>query len=202
MHIDLKQWLDSWIQVLGEVNKRMISSPAACPFKGVRGEKVGRASERAMEIEMGDADPKNLISLGRYIVPAGFLDNQEEEVEVFKSKERSSGLNPMLEWLTRCDRDQFRRLARSLAHSTLDSTCGFSRGAKLFDVYALLVSEGDGRWKQEKNLYSTCSGVANNQCYAFPWFLHLFLFFAKHLSAFYWQDSIIMSLCEITWPLI
>ena len=33
-----------WTQVLGKVNN-MISSPAACPFKGVRGEKVGRAGD-------------------------------------------------------------------------------------------------------------------------------------------------------------
>ena len=39
-----------------------------------------------MEIEMGDADPKNLISLGRYIVQVGFLDSQEHESKVFQSK--------------------------------------------------------------------------------------------------------------------
>ena len=72
MHIDLKQWLVSIFRVVYQVNKPMISSPAACPFKGVRGK--SRKSGRAMEIEMGDADPKNLISLGRYIVPPGFLD--------------------------------------------------------------------------------------------------------------------------------
>ena len=62
----------------------MISSPAACPFKGVRGK--SRKSGRAMEIEMGDADPKNLISLGRYIVQVSFLDNEEEELKVYQSK--------------------------------------------------------------------------------------------------------------------
>ena len=62
----------------------MISSPAACPFKGVRGK--SRKSGRAMEIEMGDADPKNLISLGRYIVQVSFLDSQEDESKVFQSK--------------------------------------------------------------------------------------------------------------------
>ena len=40
-----------------------------------------RKSERAMEIEMGDADPKNLISLGRYIVQGGFLRQLIERIK-------------------------------------------------------------------------------------------------------------------------
>ena len=34
-----------------------------------------------MEIEMGDADPKNLISLGRYIVQGGFLRQLIERIK-------------------------------------------------------------------------------------------------------------------------
>ena len=117
-----------------------------------------------MEIEMGDADPKNLISLGRYTEEAtGFLrplySGKRGQFFIPKKVNRRVGL-VRCSLLTRCDRDQFRRLAHSLTHS-LTPFLGARNYLTFMPLFSLLSEGGKEQEQDSANDWDVGSTTEN-----------------------------------------